>query len=157
MAALTLSTEQRKALRASAHHLEPVVMIGTEGYSSSVHKELDLALAAHGLIKVRVFSESREQREALLADAADRLGAAAVQHIGKLLVLWRPLAPKPKAAREDRLPGPRTVRLVKFAKSPTQRPTVRKVKVLGNQRVTAGGLIKRAKRRTSSIKKKMGG
>jgi len=154
MAALTLSTVQRKALRASAHHLEPVVMIGAGGYSPSVHKELDVALGAHGLVKVRVFSDSREQREALLANAADRLGAAAVQHIGKLLVLWRPPAPKPKAARDDRLPGPRTVRLVKFHKSPTQRPTIKKVKVLGNQRVTAGGLVKRAKRRASSIKKK---
>lgn len=154
MVALTISTEQRKALRASAHHLAPVVMVGVEGLSPAVQRELDVALAAHGLIKVRVWSNSREQREALLADAADRLGAAAVQHIGKLLVLWRPLPPKTKTPRDDRMPGPRTVRLVKFSKSPTQRPTVKKVKVLGNQRVTAGGLIKRAKRRAPSIKKK---
>src|SRR5262245_40993382 len=130
-------------------------MIGADGYSPAVHKELDAALSAHGLIKVRVLSDSREQREALLADAADRLGAAAVQHIGKLLVLWRPLPPKAaRAAGDGRLPGPRTVRLVKFSKSPTHRPTIKKVKVLGNQRVTAGGLIKRAKHRASSGKKK---
>jgi hypothetical protein len=61
---------------------------------------------------------------------------------------------KVKEPRDDRLAGPRTVRLVKFSKSATRRPTIKKVKVLGNQRVTAGGLIKRAKRRTSSIKKK---
>ncbi|HEU5295344.1 MAG TPA: YhbY family RNA-binding protein [Burkholderiaceae bacterium] len=154
MPALPLTTEQRKSLRASAHHLDPVVMIGAEGYSPAVHKELDAALSAHGLIKVRVLSDSREQRATLLIDAADRLGAAAVQHIGKLLVLWRPKALKIHEARDDRLPGPRTVRLVKFSKSPTQRPTIKKVKVLGNQRVTAGGLIKRAKRRVASIKKK---
>jgi len=154
MAAINLSAEQRKALRASAHHLDPVVMIGADGLSPSVQRELDIALAAHGLIKVRVLSDSREQRQALLIDATDRLGAAAVQHIGKLLVLWRPPPPKAKAPRDDRLPGPRTVRLVKFARSPTQRPTVKKVKVLGNQRVTAGGLVKRAKRRSASIKKK---
>jgi len=154
MAAINLSTEQRKALRASAHHLDPVVMIGADGLSPSVHRELDVALAAHGLIKVRVLSGSREQRQALLLDAAERLSAAAVQHIGKLLVLWRPPPPKPKAPRDDRLPGPRTVRLVKFARSPTQRPTIKKVKVLGNQRVTAGGLVKRAKRRPASVKKK---
>jgi putative YhbY family RNA-binding protein len=154
MAALTISTEQRRALRASAHHLAPVVMVGAEGLSPAVQREIDAALAAHGLIKVRVWSDSREQREALLADAADRLGAAAVQHIGKLLVLWRPQPPKTKAPRDDRLPGPRTVRLVKFSKRPAQRPTVKKVKVLGNQRVTAGGLIKRAKRRAASVKKK---
>ena len=155
MVALTISSEQRKALRASAHHLDPVVMIGADGLSPSVHRELDVALTAHGLIKVRVLSDSRQQREALLDEAADRLGAAAVQHIGKLLVLWRPPPPKAKALRDDRSPGPRTVRLVKYAKSPTHRPTVKKVKVLGNQRVTAGGLIKRAKRRVASIKKKV--
>ncbi len=154
MAAIILSAEQRKALRASAHHLDPVVMIGSDGLSPSVQRELDSALRAHGLVKVRVLSESREQRQALLIDAADRLGAAAVQHIGKLLVLWRPLPPKATASRDGRLQGPRTVRLVKFSRNPAQRPTIRKVQVLGNQRVTAGGLVKRAKRRTSSLKKK---
>jgi len=154
MPALQLTPEQRKNLRSQAHHLDPVVMIGGDGLSAAVRKELDAALTAHGLIKVRVLSDSREQREALLGEAAGSLGAAPVQHIGKLLVLWRPLPPKAKEEREDRLPGPRTVRLIKFSKSPTQRPTVKKVKVLGNQRVTAGGLIKRAKRRVTSLKKK---
>jgi RNA-binding protein len=153
--ALTLPSDQRKTLRSQAHHLDPVVMIGSEGLSPAVRKELDLALSAHGLIKVRVFSDSRSEREALLTGAADALGAAPVQHIGKLLVLWRPTPPKTKEARDDqRLPGPRTVRLVKFSKSPTHRPTIKKLKVLGNQRVTAGGLIKRAKRLAASVKKK---
>jgi putative YhbY family RNA-binding protein len=155
MPALELTADQRKALRSQAHHLDPVVMIGNDGLSAAVHKELDAALTAHGLIKVRVLSDSREQRQALLADASDRLGAAPVQHIGKLLVLWRPPPAKAKEPRaDDRLPGPRTVRLVKFSSSATHRPTIKKVKVLGNQRVSAGGLIKRAKRRAASIKKK---
>jgi putative YhbY family RNA-binding protein len=154
MPALRLTAEQRKSLRSQAHHLDPVVMIGGEGLSAAVRKELDAALAAHGLVKVRVFSDARGERESLLNEAADALGAAAVQHIGKLLVLWRPVPPRVKELREDRLPGPRTVRLVKFSKSPTHRPTVKKVKVLGNQRVTAGGSIKRAKKRATSPKKK---
>lgn len=154
MAAISLSPLQRKALRASAHHLDPVVMIGADGLSPAVQRELDLALAAHGLVKVRVLSDSREQRQALLVDAAERMDAAAVQHIGKLLVLWRPPLAKAKAAREDRLPGPRTVRIVKHSSNPARRPTIKKVKVLGNQRVTAGGLVKHARRRAASIKKK---
>jgi RNA-binding protein len=155
MPALKLSSEQRKDLRSRAHHLDPVVMIGGDGLSPAVRKELEGALNAHGLIKVRVFSDSRDERAALLVAAADTLDAAPVQHIGKLLVLWRPIPAKAKEQpREDRLPGPRTVRLVKFSKSATHRPTIKKVKVLGNQRVTAGGLIKRAKRLAASIKKK---
>jgi len=155
MPALKLSTDQRKTLRSQAHHLDPVVMVGNDGLSAAVQKELDAALKAHGLVKVRVLSDSRDDRAALLDAAANALNAAPVQHIGKLLVLWRPVPPKSKAApSEERLAGPRTVRLVKFSGSPTHRPTIKKVKVFGNERVTAGGLIKRAKRRASSVKKK---
>ena len=160
MPALQLTAEQRKNLRSQAHHLDPVVMIGGEGFSAAVRKELDAALTAHGLIKVRVFSDSREQRDALLGEAAASLDAAPVQHIGKLLVLWRPVplkAKEPSEPSDERMPGPRIVRLVKFSKSATHRPTIKKVKVLGNQRVTAGGLIKRAKRRATSVKKKATG
>ncbi len=151
---MLLSPTERKLQRSLAHHIDPVVAIGNDGITPAVVKEADAALNAHGLIKVRVFSDSREAREALLGDLADRLNAAPVQHIGKLLVLWRPLPPKEKAQRDGRLPGPRTVKLIKFSKSPTHRPTVKKVRVFGNERVTAGGTVKRAKRRVASVKKR---
>ena len=93
--------------------------------------------------------------QAALVQLAEQLGAAPVQHIGKLLVLWRPLPPKERVEREDRAPGPRTVKILKFSKSANHRPQVKKVKVFGNQRVTAGGSIKRAKPRTTSVKKKV--
>ena len=101
-----------------------------------------------------MFSDDRAAREAILAELAEQLGAAPVQHIGKLLVLWRPIPPKEKAERDDRMPGPRTVKIVSFSKSGNHRATVKKVKVFGNQRVTAGGQIKRVKVRASSVKKK---
>jgi RNA-binding protein len=154
MPAIALTPAARKEHRAAAHHLHPVVQIGNEGLTDAVAKEIDGALKAHGLIKVRVFSDDRSAREALLGDLAERLDAAPVQHIGKLLVLWRPLPPKGKAEHdEDRKPGPRTVKLVKFSKSGNHRAIVKKVKVMGNERVTAGGLIKRAKARPKSTKK----
>jgi RNA-binding protein len=155
MPALNLTPAARKEKRGEAHHLDPVVLIGADGLTPAVVKETDAALKAHGLIKVRMFSDSREDREAALVQLADQLGAAPVQHIGKLLVLWRPLPPKEKTERDDRQPGPRTVKIVKFSKSPNHRPQVKKVKVFGNQRVTAGGSIKRAKARTTSVKKKV--
>jgi putative YhbY family RNA-binding protein len=154
MPAIMLTPAQRKEHRAAAHHLDPVVMIGAEGATAAVEKELDAALNAHGLIKVRVFSDDRAAREALLAELAEKLSAAPIQHIGKLLVLWRPIPPKAKPEREDRMPGPRTVKLVSFSKSGNHRATVRKVKVFGNERVTSGGQIKRAKVRATSVKKK---
>jgi len=154
MPAIELTPAERKEKRGEAHHLDPVVMIGADGLTPAVLKEIEAALKAHGLIKVRMFSDDRAAREATLATLADQLGAAAVQHIGKLLVLWRPIPEKAAAANDDRKPGPRTVKLVSFSKSGNHRPTVKKVKVFGNQRVTAGGQIKRAKARAASVKKK---
>ncbi|MBI5334520.1 MAG: YhbY family RNA-binding protein [Burkholderiales bacterium] len=153
MPAIQLTPAERKAHRADAHHLDPVVLVGAEGLTPAVVKEADVALRAHGLIKVRVFSDDRQARESVLADLCDKLSAAPVQHIGKLLVLWRPVPEKAKAAEEARRPGPRIVKVVKPSKSPNHRPTVKKVKLLGNERVTAGGSIKRAKHRMTSAKK----
>lgn len=154
MPALTLTSAERRALRADAHHLDPVVLVGGDGLTEAVIKETDAALGAHGLIKVRVFGDSRDDREAMLATLTDRLGAAPVQHIGKLLVMWRPIPPKEKAEREDRKPGPRTVKIVSFSKSGNHRATVKKVQVFGNERVTVGGEIKRKDVRQVSQKKK---
>ena len=129
-------------------------MIGGDGFTAAVEKELDAALNAHGLVKVRVFSDDRTAREGLLGELADKLSAAPIQHIGKLLVLWRPIPPKEKTERDDRMPGPRTVKVVSFSKSGNHRATVKKIKVYGNERVTSGGQIKRAKVRATSVKKK---
>ena len=156
MPAIELTPTQRKDHRAQAHHLDPVVHVGGDGLSPAVMKEIDHALSAHGLIKVRVFSDDREARSDMLAALAEQLGAAPIQHIGKLLVLWRPVPPKEeRVEREDRRPGPRVVKLVSFSKSGNHRATVKKVKVFGNERVTAGGQIKRARVRKSSVKRKV--
>jgi RNA-binding protein len=157
MTAIQLSPAQRKEHRSDAHHLDPVVMIGNDGLTPAVQKEIDHALKAHGLIKVRVFSDDRSAREAMLATLSHDLHAAPIQHIGKLLVLWRPVPPKEKVADEDRQPGPRTVKVVSFSKSGNHRATVKKIKVFGNERVTAGGQVKRVKKRLISVKRKAQG
>jgi putative YhbY family RNA-binding protein len=154
MTALTLTPAQRKAHRADAHHLDPVVLIGTEGLTAAVTKEADAALKAHGLIKVRVFSDDRAERENLLAMLCDQLDAAPVQHIGKLLVLWRPVPEKARVVREDRMAAPKVVKVLKFSKSGSHRVQVKKITVLGNQRVTSGGSLKRAKSKQISQKKR---
>ena len=101
---------------------------------------------------MRVFSDDRPAREAMLAEMADKLNAAPIQHIGKLLVLWRPPEPKASAEQEDRNPGPHVVKILKFSKSGNHRPQVKKVTVVGNMRLAAGGQVKRAQERPS-IKK----
>ena len=153
MPAIQLTPAERKEKRADAHHLDPVVLIGGDGLTTAVVKETDAALNAHGLIKVRVFSDERETRDTIFTTLAEQLNAAPIQHIGKLLVLWRPMPEKTKAEREDRMPGPKIVKVLKFSKSGNHRPQVKKIKVLGNQRVAAGGQLKRAKKRQTSVKK----
>jgi len=148
--------QQRKVHRAEAHHLDPVVMIGNDGLTPNVRKEIDAALNAHGLIKIRVLGDDRVAREAMYQSLAEDLGAAPIQHIGKLLVLWRPKLPKMKAANddEDRMLGPREFKVLKYSKQAGQRPEVKTLRVLGNQRLTPGGQVKRAKApKQKSIKK----
>ena len=154
MSAIQLTPAQRKEKRGEAHHLDPVVLIGTEGLTDAIYREADAGLKAHGLIKVRMFSDSRPDREAALAAMADKLDAAPVQHIGKLLVLWRPIPEKEKTFKEGGMAAPRVVKILKFSKSGNPRAQIKKVTVFGNQRVTAGGAIKRVKTRVTSVKKK---
>jgi putative YhbY family RNA-binding protein len=90
MAELALTPKERQALKGRAHGLKPVVLLGAAGLSPAVLREIDRALAAHELIKVKVPGDDRGQREGIFAAVADRLAAARVQAIGKLLVLFRP-------------------------------------------------------------------
>lgn len=111
---LQISSEQRRQLRAQAHGLNPVVSIAQQGLSDTVMKEIDNCLKAHELIKIRVYGDDREAREGYLATICSTLGAAPVQHIGKLLVVWRP-RPEDEAGEKASKPAhtrhsPRQVR-----------------------------------------------
>ncbi|MEG0004145.1 YhbY family RNA-binding protein [Comamonas sp.] len=157
MPQIQLTPAERREHRANAHHLDPVVMIGGDGLTPAVQKEIDAALNAHGLIKVRVFNDDRAARDQIYQQLAEELSAALIQHIGKLLVLWRPIPEKEKTVDEDRMPGPRDVKVLKFSSRGGQRPEVKQLRVLGNQRLTAGGMVKRAKVKQKSVKKRQQG
>jgi putative YhbY family RNA-binding protein len=154
MPAIQLTPAQRKLHRSEAHHLDPVVMIGNDGLTPAVIKEAEMALNAHGLIKIRVLGDDRAAREEMFMSLADQLNAAPIQHIGKLLVLWRPISEKAREIDQDRLAGPRDVKVLKYSKRGGQRPEVKMLRVLGNQRLTSGGQVKRAKPKKVSVKKR---
>ncbi|MEO6985706.1 MAG: YhbY family RNA-binding protein [Paralcaligenes sp.] len=90
MPKLDITSQERSALRAAAHPLHPIVLIGDRGLSESVLKEIDRSLAAHHLIKVRVGGEDRAARETLLDAICDSLSCAPVHHLGKTLIIYRP-------------------------------------------------------------------
>ena len=154
---LTLTAAQRREHRAASHHLDPVVLIGGDGLTAAVRKETDAALNAHGLIKVRVFSDDRAAREAMFAELADKLecraGAAHRQAAGAVAA---DPAEGEGRTRRPRRPAPRVVKVLKFSKSGNHRPQVKKLTVRGNERLTAGGMVKRAKKRPAqtSVKKR---
>ncbi len=87
---LSLTVSERLALKGRAHPLKPTVIIGNAGLTESVLKEIALTLKTHELIKVRVMSDDREQRETMLGSICEQLNAAPVQHIGKILVIYLP-------------------------------------------------------------------
>jgi RNA-binding protein len=170
MPALKVSSDQRAELRSQAHALKPVVLVGAEGLTDAVLAEIKVHLAAHQLIKSRVFGDEREERIAIYEQICDKLNAAPIQHIGKLLVICKPEAaaqpavkgkrgalPSAREAAVEANPGkgraPRVVKVVKPSEVPMRKPKAKAVLVRGNERVTQGGNIKRAKKRQTSAKR----
>lgn len=239
MPAFNLSPAQRADLRAQAHALKPVVIIGAEGLTEPVLAEAKRALQSHQLIKIRVFGDDRDARVEMAETLCTRLDAALVQHIGKLLVIWRraddtededvaisprsrkagpstnaatarrvaatpagrrPAAPAKTPTRRAPIAGtsaaaksplrksparpatasstsasprervtlrdeevtrprtgkgaaPRMVTVIKPTGNDRRRARPTEVLVRGNERVTAGGNVKRAKKRPTSVKR----
>ncbi|WP_397475930.1 YhbY family RNA-binding protein [Pusillimonas sp.] len=102
MPKLDITSQERSALRAAAHPLHPVVLIGDKGLTAAVLKEIDLNLNAHQLIKVRVNGQERAERDATLETICDELSCAAVHHLGKTLIIYRPDAAKALAEEQAR-------------------------------------------------------
>ncbi len=98
---LSLTIDQRRELKVRAHPLNPTVIIGNAGLTPSVLAEIARALKSHELIKIRVMNDDREARAAMLEHICTELNAGAVQHIGKILVVYQPQedAPKKKPAK----------------------------------------------------------
>ena len=103
----SLSSAERKLLKSRAHALSPVVTVGNQRLTAAVLKEIDACLKAHDLIKIRVMGDDRDLRQALLGEICSRTDASPVQHIGKVLVVYREnpepseAAPKKRAARKQ--------------------------------------------------------
>lgn len=101
---VALSSHQKRYLRGLAHPLKPVILMGAKGLGDALVAELDLALAHHELVKVKLAAEDREARDALVAELVERSGAALVQRIGNVACLYRPNpdAPQIELPRESK-------------------------------------------------------
>ncbi len=101
-----LSSTERKLLRVRAHGLHPLLQLGGKGLTEGVIAEIDRALTAHELIKIRAAPLNHDEREVALASICERTNAQAVQHIGKMLIIYRQ-KPKPEAPAGPRPRLPR--------------------------------------------------
>lgn len=129
-----MSSSLRSTLRARAHSLHPVVQIGDQGLTASVLKEIDRSLAAHELIKIKVASSNRAERNTWLDSICSQLSCAPVQHLGRMLIVYRP------NQQEDDI-----------FNDPTERPasepyTPKKLAAVGKKRSHAGPVGRRKKR-----------
>jgi RNA-binding protein len=100
-----LTSARRSELRAEAHKLSPVVLIGDKGLTDEVMAEIDRSLKAHELIKVRAFTDDRDARTSWLESICEKLAAHAVQQIGKIFVLYRENPDKKAPAVQDKRPA----------------------------------------------------
>ncbi|HTN93374.1 MAG TPA: YhbY family RNA-binding protein [Gallionella sp.] len=87
---LSLTASERLTLQGRAHALNPLVMIGNAGLTEAVLKEISQTLKTHELVKIRVTNDDRALRATMLETICSQLDAAPVQHIGKILVVYKP-------------------------------------------------------------------
>lgn len=95
---LKLNASQRQSLLAQAHHINPVVIIGKDGLSAGVINELDRGLSSHELIKIKILHGDRKQRALLLEEICQQLNAFTINHIGRILTIYRPGAEEKECA-----------------------------------------------------------
>jgi RNA-binding protein len=96
-----LTERQKKHLRGLGHSLNPVVLIGQQGYSEALERELDLALKAHELVKVKARVGDREERDLIFAELATKTSSEIAQRIGNVGLFYRKRKDKPKIVLPD--------------------------------------------------------
>ena len=122
---IPLSSKKRSELRAQAHSLTPVVIIGDKGLTEEVVAEVERSLTAHELIKVRAMTDDRKARDSWLQTLAERLSAHAVQQIGKVFVLYRENLEKAAKAKKAAAAAARPARKKTDEVKRTERPRSR--------------------------------
>ena len=124
---MPLTSSRRSELRSQAHKLTPVVIVGDKGLTEEVIAEIDRSLKAHELIKVRAATDDRGARVTWMQAICERLGAEAVQQIGKVLVIYRENEGKKEAKKEAKAEVKKPLRAAKRAPRPsdTSRPRSR--------------------------------
>ncbi|HKI62446.1 MAG TPA: ribosome assembly RNA-binding protein YhbY [Mariprofundaceae bacterium] len=86
---MPLDNSRKKTLKAEAHHLKPIVRIGSKGLTAGVVQETGQALDSHPLLKVHIALDDREERRETAAQLAKATRSEIVSQIGKTCTLYR--------------------------------------------------------------------
>lgn len=84
-----MKSELKQALKAKAHALKPVILLGAKGLTSAVLEETEIALQAHELIKIKLTGVERNGRKTVAQDICSQLKAELIQLIGTIAVIYR--------------------------------------------------------------------
>ena len=103
----SLTQDQKRSLKSKAHALSPVVMIAGNGLSENVLIEINSALTAHELIKVKISGFERDERLAMADEACEKCGAVLVQMIGHVMVLYKKNEKKSEKLIQPKAPSQR--------------------------------------------------
>ena len=144
MPKLDITSQERAALRARAHPLRPVVLVGDKGLTESVIAEIDRNLTAHELIKVKVGGAERDERDAMLDQLCDQLSCAPVHHLGKTLILFRTDTAKSRVEQNPEF-------ATRALRKPTEPHTPKKVAAEGGLRTRKASITERAARKTERL------
>ncbi|ASR88713.1 MULTISPECIES: YhbY family RNA-binding protein [Alcaligenes] len=151
MPKLNLTPHERSELRAAAHALRPVVLIGDNGLTDAVIKEITVHLQAHQLIKIRVAGDDRQARLTMLEQICDALDAAPIHHLGKILTIYRPNIERPPVL------GAPVEKPTRAVRKPSEPYTPKKLAASGVQRTRGTERARRAEmkaERSSTQEKK---
>lgn len=135
MPTLTITTQLRNQLRAAAHALKPVVLIGDNGLTEAVLKEINLHLNVHQLIKIRVAGDDRAARTAMYEQICAELHAEPIHHIGKILTIYRENPERPSVLND----GTMDTRAVRSSNEPY---TPKKLAAAGFKKTKSGKKVR---------------
>ena len=83
-----MNSEKKKQFKAQAHVLKPVIIIGQNGLTESVLKEIEITLETHELIKIKIRAD-REERKQICQQIVTKTQSEQIQTIGQILVIYR--------------------------------------------------------------------
>ncbi len=84
-----MKAKDRQKLKGRAHALSPIIILGNNGLTEAVHAEIEKALDAHELIKIRVNAEDKMERELLTEEICETHKCELIQKIGHIIVIYR--------------------------------------------------------------------